>query len=240
MDKQLVVLQHVWWEGPGIFLTKAAAHHNIKLNIVKVWEEPIPELGFCDGLIVLGGGPNVDQEEEFPFLAAEKRFIRRWLDSDKPCLGICLGHQLLAEALGARVEKNFCYSVGFTDGYLTHNGRAHPVFQKMNSQHCLFKWHGYAIIPPVPRNFHILATSTECQVEAFTVKDRPHIIGVQYDNHAAHPDNVRQWLYEDAHWLSTLPEDQVNKNHILAQAGEHKGLTEKEFQQFFTNFINMM
>ena len=127
MAKNFLVFQHTPWEGPGEFLLAAANRHNIHLHIVKVWEQPIPEITSHDGLIVLGGSPNVDQEKQYPFLHEEKKIIRQAIKTDMPYLGICLGHQLLAEALEAKVGPNFMTSVGFINGYLTHDGRRHPA-----------------------------------------------------------------------------------------------------------------
>lgn len=239
MNKKLAVFQHVSWEGPGKFLCEAADRCKTELHLIKVWKEPIPDISAFDGLIILGGGPNVDQEDDFPFLRPEKQAINNWLKNDKPCLGICLGHQLLADALGGRVAPNFCHSIGFTEGHLTHNGRNHPAFKNIETHIPLFKWHGYAVIPPVPRHFHILVTSTECQVEAFTIKERPHILGVQFDNHAAAPEDVTVWLREDAQWLDSLPEKEINKKKILNQSKKLEQTTRHHFQTFFENFIKM-
>ncbi len=239
MTTQIAVFQHVWWEGPGNFLHEAAHKCNADLHVIKVWEEEIPNLSKYDSLIILGGGPNVDQEKEYPFLRSEKQAIRRWLETDKPCLGICLGHQLLAEALGGKVAANFCHSIGFIEGHLTHNGRRHPAFRSLDSHFPLFKWHSCAVIPPVPGHFHILATSVECQVESFTIKERPHIIGVQFDNHAAATDNVAEWLRRDASWLDSLPDKNINAEKIIARARELEKITRQHFQQFFANFIKI-
>ncbi|MCB2183929.1 MAG: type 1 glutamine amidotransferase [Desulfobulbaceae bacterium] len=238
MKKNIAVFQHVSWEGPGQFLLDAADRCNTQLNIIKVWQEEIPDLSAYDGLIVLGGSPNIDQEDEYPFLRNEKQAIRSWLAIDKPCLGICLGHQLVADALGARIAPNFCYSFGFTEGHLTHDGRNHPVFKGSDIRFPLYKWHGYAVIPPVPSHFHILVTSTECQVESFTVKNREHIIGVQFDNHAASPSDVVGWLKENADWLASV-EENFDPQKIIAQAERHQAKTKEHFLQFFENFINM-
>jgi hypothetical protein len=73
MPRNFLVFQHTPWEGPGEFLLTAANRHNIQLHIVKVWEQPIPEITSYDGLIVLGGSPNVDQEKQYPFLQNEKK-----------------------------------------------------------------------------------------------------------------------------------------------------------------------
>jgi hypothetical protein len=85
---QLAVFQHVWWEGPGKFLLEAAARDNVRLDVIEVWHQQIPDLSPYDGLIILGGGPNVNQVDEYPFLFREKQAIRQRLQSDKPCLGI--------------------------------------------------------------------------------------------------------------------------------------------------------
>ncbi|MFH1218180.1 MAG: type 1 glutamine amidotransferase [Pseudomonadota bacterium] len=237
---KLAIFQHVSWEGPGKFLHSAAAHCGVDCKVIKIWQDPVPDLTFYDGLIILGGGPNVDQEDKYPFLRPEKEAIRNWLTSDRPCLGICLGHQLLADALGARVGPNFCHSIGFTEGHLTGDGRHHPVFASIDNHFPLFKWHGYAVLPPVPRHFHILATSKECQIEAFTLKERPHIIGVQFDNHAAHPEDVAAWIHNDSSWLRSLPNKNINPRLILAETVRRHHEMEHQFELFFENFITIV
>jgi len=237
---QLAILQHVWWEGPGKFLLEAASRCNAKLNVIKVWQQQIPELSAYDGLIILGGGPDVGQEGESPYLDPEKEAIRGWLQSDKPCLGICLGHLLLAEVLGSRIGPNFCHSIGFTEGHLTSIGRAHPIFKGIDTHLPLFKWHAYAILPPVPSHLHILATSKECQVEAFTVQNRPYIIGIQFDSHAAAPEDVAGWLNHDAAWLNAIPDKIINTKQIMADAGKYSRQTRCHFLQFFKNFIRLI
>lgn len=237
---RLAIFQHVSWEGPGRFLRKAAARLHVEYRVIRIWHEPLPDLQFYDGLIILGGGLNGGQEKQYPFLPAEKEAIRQWLTSDRPCLGICLGHQLLADALGAQVGPNFCRSIGFIEGHLTGDGRHHPMFEGIDIHFPLFKWHGQAVLPPVPRSFHILATSKECQVEAFALEERPHIIGVQFDNHAAHPEDVDLWLREDIRWLRALSDKTIDPTHIMNEAKERATAMEHQFEQFFANFIKMV
>ena len=83
----------------------------------------------------------MDQEKEYPFLKAEKEVIRQALETDKPYLGFCLGHQLLAHALGAGVGLNLCRSVGFVAGHVRKDGRSLPMFNGIPRSFPLFKWH---------------------------------------------------------------------------------------------------
>jgi hypothetical protein len=76
MMKRLLVFQHMPWEGPGQHLIRLAGKLRVELDIVEVWHQPIPDISSYDGLIVLGGGPNVDQEEDYPFLNAGEEAIR--------------------------------------------------------------------------------------------------------------------------------------------------------------------
>lgn len=237
MGKRILVFQHTPWEGPGRYLQAAAATHRTSLEIVKVWQEEIPELSPYDALLVLGGGPNVNQEKHFPFLTAEKAAIRRSLADNRPYLGICLGHQLLAEALGARVGKNPCVSVGFTTGYLTQAGLVHPIFRGLPKELTLFKWHAQTVQEPLPRHINILATSGDCAIEAISVVNRPHIIGVQNDNHAAAPTDVVSWLRNDADWLKQVGVKASEANNIREDATHYASETGRDFEVLFANFL---
>ncbi|MBE9572004.1 MAG: type 1 glutamine amidotransferase [Proteobacteria bacterium] len=182
------------WDGPGQHLIQSAVKFDVNLRIVEVWHRPIPDISLFDGLIVLGGSPNVDQEERYSFLRSEKEAIRQAVELDMPYLGFCLGHQLLADALGVKVGPNFRHSIGFIEGRLTKSGLEHPLFHSIPVSFSLFKWHSQAVLQPLPKEMEVLATSTDCEVEAISVKGRPHIVGLQFDNQSANYEDVREWL----------------------------------------------
>lgn len=238
MMKRLLVFQHMPWEGPGQHLVRSAKKLRVGLDIVEVWHKPIPDISSYDGLIVLGGGPNVDQEKEYPFLNAEKEAIHRSFEADMPYLGFCLGHQLLADVLGADVGANFCRSIGFIQGQVTHEGYIHPVFQGIPKDLALFKWHGQAVLPPVPEHIKVLVTSSDCEVEAISVDGKPYILGLQFDNHAASAVDAEKWLEGDREWLSRLPG--VDAEAILKDAQTHEALMGKQFEVFFNNYVRLI
>ena len=236
--KRLLVFQHMSWEGPGQHLIHSAKRLGIVLDIVEVWHMPIPDIRSYDGLLVLGGGPNVDQEEEYPFLKLEKEVIRQAIEADMPYLGFCLGHQLLADALGASVGANFCRSIGFVHGQLTNDGRRHPVFQGIPKDIVLFKWHSQAVLPPVPEHINVLVTSPECRVEAISLEGKPYIMGLQFDSHAASIADAKKWLKGDQDWLSRPPG--VDPDSIIKDAQLHEALIGQQFEVFFKNYIELM
>jgi GMP synthase-like glutamine amidotransferase len=238
--RKFLVFQHGPWEGPGEFLREAALGNEVELDVVRTGEEKIPELYPYDCLIVLGGGPNVDQEKEFPYLVAEKRAIKKSLADNRPYLGFCLGHQLLAEALGAKVERNHKSSIGFITGYLTRSGHSHPAFAGLPDCFPMFKWHAQTVKEPVPSHLRILATSIDCQVEAISVIDRPHILGLQFDNHSASRPEVESWLDNDEKWLASLQDQAIDRNKILRDAGRNSTRIKHEFARFFANFLKLI
>ena len=240
MARKVIVIQHNPWEGPGQFLLSAAKQHRIKMDIVRVWEEKIPPINGYTAMVVLGGGPNVDQEHIYPFLAQEKQAIKKAIAEDIPYLGFCLGHQLLADALGAKVGPNFQSSIGFINGFLTHEGKRHPVFKGLPQNLPLFKWHGQAVQEPLPSSVNILATSTECLVEAISLQDRPHIVGLQFDNHAASTTDVKNWLTMDAKWLATLKDRVVNAAVLLEDARKNRTAIQVQFTKLFDNFFSLV
>ncbi len=240
MTKKLALFQHSPGEGPGRFLLQAARQNKIHLYIIKAWEGLFPDPEAYHGFVLLGGSPHVQEEERYPFLALEKQSLQEILTANKPCLGICLGHQLLAEALGAQVGPNFCSSVGLSQAFLTGNGRSHPLFEGMNSSFPTFKWHSQAVIPPLPPHFHILATSRECQVEAFSMKGRPHLVGLQFDNHASHLEDVAAWYDQDQKWLSSLAPAPPAKKQLLAGLACQQARLARQFSRMFASFCRML
>jgi GMP synthase-like glutamine amidotransferase len=235
MTKDFLVFQHMPWEGPGRHLLRSAQRHGVAFHVVETWHQPIPDVRSFDGLVVLGGSPNIDQETEYPFLKDEKQAIRRVLSEDMPYLGFCLGHQLLADALGARIGPNFTLSVGFTHGLMTQAGSEHPFFDGLPETFPLFKWHSQAVLPPVPKIVHVLATSPQCQIEAISVEGRPHLIGLQFDNHAATVAEIRTWLDNDQAWLSATPS--IDAGDILRTARELENFLDQQFDAMFHNFL---
>lgn len=239
MAKKIIVFQHNLWEGPGIHMVKAIARHDLKMKIIQVWKESIPEVTSYDAMVVLGGGPNVDQERVFPFLIEEKTAIQKAVASDLPYLGFCLGHQLLANVMGAKVGPNYRSSIGFIQGFLTHQGKEHPLFEGLPSNMPLLKWHSQSVQEPLPSSMNILATSAECQIEAISLKKRPHIVGLQFDNHAATPEDVKNWLTMDCKWLGSLADQEINPAAILDDAKRNSASMGQHFTKLFDNFFDL-
>jgi GMP synthase-like glutamine amidotransferase len=237
MTKRLLVIQHTEWEKPGRHLLRAAKASKIRLDLCQVWHELLPDVDWYNGVIALGGSLNVDEEDRFPFLKAEKAMIRRVIEKDKPYLGFCLGHQLLADALGAQVGPNFRRSIGFIQGQVTRDGRRHPVFRDIPQCIPLFKWHAQAVLPPLPKEIEILVTSPECEIEAISVRGRPHLLGFQFDNFAASIEDVAQWANRDSHWLLELGTD---AKKLLNDTEEQEAIIGAHFEIFFSNFLELL
>ncbi len=128
-------------------------------------------------------------------------------------------------------------SVGFIEGHLTSQGRQHPLFQNLPDTLPLFKWHGQAALPPVPNHVEVLVTSPDCQVEAISLRGKPHVIGLQFDNHAGSKLDAATWLEGDREWLSQPP--QVDPTIVLTEAEKLETVMGEQFEILFENFIKM-
>jgi hypothetical protein len=102
----------------------------------------------------------------------------------------------------------------------------------------LFKWHAQAVLPPVPTHIEILVTSGECEVEAISLKGSPHIVGLQFDNHAGSKDDVAIWIEGDRDWLSQPPE--VDTSVVLADAIRHETHVGEQFELVFDNYLKLI
>jgi GMP synthase-like glutamine amidotransferase len=232
--QNFLVIQHMDWEGPGVHLLAALAAAEVNYRVLEAWHEPLPALEPFTGMIVLGGSPNVDEEEQFPYLRPLKAAIREIIAGGKAYLGFCLGHQLLGHVLGCRVGPLPQKSVGFITGELTPAGRAHPVFQGLPSSLDLFKWHGQGVLPPLPPEVEILAHSAAAPVEALGLAGHPKVVGLQYDNHVGTVD-IKKWLKHDGPWA--LSGSSADPEATLKTAAAKEEAMGGLFRQFMSNFL---
>ena len=162
----LLVLQHASVEAPGIFqnFLREDGH---SWDVVELDEgAPLPSLDGYDALWVLGGPMDVWDTEEHPWLAAEKVYIKEAVETrGLPFLGLCLGHQLLAEALGGTVGKSATPEVGILDVQLTEAGASGVFFDGLPDRFKCLQWHG-AEVQVMPAGAQCLATSPDCTIQA--------------------------------------------------------------------------
>ena len=183
---KFLILQHINIEHPGIFL-KFMREDNIKMDTIELDEnEKIPNLDPYDAMIVMGGPMDTWQEEAFPWLKIEKEAIHKFVSVNrKPYLGLCLGAQLLSEAIGGKVRKMKTPEIGVLKVFLKDNK---SLFKGLNKELKVLQWHSYEAYD-LPSDANILASSTECNVQAFSFNNA---FGLQFHVEQTN-ETVPQW-----------------------------------------------
>jgi GMP synthase-like glutamine amidotransferase len=145
----VLVLQHIACEPPGVFedvlRERGAGLHRVELDE----GEPLPDWREFDAIVAMGGPMSVNDEDRLPWLIEEKRTIGDAVRSGTPFWGVCLGVQLLAASLGARVYPGPAPEVGILPVALTADGLADPVFAGLPEAVLTLQWHGDTFdLPP--------------------------------------------------------------------------------------------
>ncbi len=174
---KILVLQHVPYEPLGTLdpLLKAAGFRIRYVNFARDPEQR-PDLSRYAALIVLGGPMNVDDTDRYPNLANEVDILKDALARDMSVLGICLGAQLLAKALGGSVDRAPGREIGWYDVELSRAGADDPVLSSFAPRQRVFQWHEDNI--ELPSGIEALAHSAECPVQAF--RHGEHAYGFQF------------------------------------------------------------
>ncbi len=177
-------LQHVPFENPGYILTWADGF-NYPVTCTRLYEnQQLPEQEAFDWLVIMGGPMNIYEEDKYPWLVAEKEFIKNSIENNKTVIGLCLGGQLIADVIGGRVVQNKEKEIGWFSVSLTREALSTPLFSHFPAEPMVFQWHGDTFID-LPDEAVLLASNEACDNQAFAWKDR--IFGFQF-----HLENTRQ------------------------------------------------
>ena len=185
---RILVLQHIACEPPGVYedvlREGGATIHRVELDE----GEPLPDWRAFDAVIAMGGPMGACDDAELPWLYEEKRLIAEAVRAGTPFWGVCLGVQLLAASLGARVYAGPAPEVGLLRVELTEDALEDPVFARLPSDLLTLQWHGDTF--DLPAGAVRLAGSPAYPNQAFRVGDAAY--GVQFHLEVS-PDLAREW-----------------------------------------------
>lgn len=188
--RKLLVLQHVAHEILGT-LNPLFKKSGFRIRYVNFGRRPDakPSLEGYHALVVLGGPMGVDQTKEHPNLLTEVALIQQAIDHRIPVLGVCLGAQLIAKALGAKVEQGCDKEIGWYPVSLTEEGKHDPVLAHFNGTENIFQWHGDTF--EIPAGAQHLAESRLCRNQAF--RYGKNVYGFQFHLEVDEP-MIERWL----------------------------------------------
>jgi GMP synthase-like glutamine amidotransferase len=233
---RILVFQHIAAEHPGIFRDflklDGIAWDTVELDEGAV----IPELDDYAALWVMGGPMDVWEEDQYPWLKVEKAAIREAvLERNMPYLGFCLGHQLLAAALGGEVGPAATPEIGILEIETTAAGRSSPFLQGLAPVMYCLQWHS-SEVKKAPPGAAILARSAHCPIQALAVGS--HALSVQY-----HVEITRTTVAE---W-GVIPAYQTALQKALGadalapfemEAKQHMGDFNRASRRLYRNWMN--
>jgi GMP synthase-like glutamine amidotransferase len=193
---RLSLLQHVSFEGPGAIADWVEPRDT--LQVVRLDRgDPLPKVDDFDGLIVMGGPMGVGDDQAHPWLRVEKQLIAQALAADRRVLGICLGAQLVANVLGARVAPNAHKEIGWHA--VEWSAEARTLYGPLPTTSIVFQWHGDTF--DLPQNTVALASSAACRNQGFAARGGT-VIGLQF-HLESRPEDIAALLHAGQDELST-------------------------------------
>lgn len=229
--KKTFIFTHEKMEGPGLFgdILKA---RGFDLRIIFTPEEEVSDLDplAADLVLVMGGPMGVYEADQYPFLQQEINFLKKRISADLPTLGICLGSQLIAAALGEEVYKG---SAGQEIGWnpLLVKAENHPIRHLASNHTNMFHWHGDTF--GLPRGAQLLASSSLYPHQAYSYGHR--ILALQ-----CHPE-VSKAMAEE--WIASLDEKAGgskiagNPEELRRQTEENIAIMNKQAKLFFEEWL---
>lgn len=169
-------MMNISFEGPG-YVADWMEQHGHSMEIWRLYENlSLPEIEDIDLLVVMGGPMNVYEEDKYPYLAGEKELINACIRQHKHVLGICLGAQLVADALGKKVFKNREKEIGWFPVHPDGDAEDHEILSVFPGIFTPFHWHGETF--DLPGNARMLGSSDACRNQGFLYGN--HVLALQF------------------------------------------------------------
>jgi GMP synthase (glutamine-hydrolysing) len=211
----VLVLQHIACEPPGVY-EDVLRERGVELTRVEVDEgEPLPSWREFDAIVAMGGPMSVNDEAALPWLREEKALVADAVRAGTPFWGVCLGVQLLASSLGARVYGGEAPEVGVLPVELTDEGRVDPVFAALPDAFPALQWHGDTF--DLPDGAVLLARSPAYPNQAFRLE---RAYGVQFHLEVS-PDMAGEWA--DVPEYAAALEQTVGVDALLGAVQDRAG-----------------
>ena len=234
---RILVIQHSPLDHPGV-MCRYMAEDGIDWDPIDVFSgQPIPPLDGYDALIIMGGPQQTDQETEHPWLVEEKNFIRRAVSQEsKPVLGICLGSQLIAEAMGGRVGPMELSEIGVLDVETAAEAAGDALLSGLRVPAKALQWHLYGVMDLPPGAQHLMH-SEAWKNQAFRVGRLSYGLQFHMELSAdmvlaveAYPEYVA--ALEAQHGVGAL-------TRLVADMERNAGAMDRSMRHIFDNFISL-
>jgi GMP synthase (glutamine-hydrolysing) len=226
----VLVLQHIACEGPAA-IGEALHRRGLTLRIVRADAgEPVPAtLATYSALIVMGGPMGVYEADRYPHLRDELRVIEEALRRDRPVLGVCLGSQLLAAALGARVHPSGGKEIGWFPVELSEAAASDTLFGDAPRRFTALHWHGDVF--DLPEGAVPLASSAATERQAFRYGDRA--FGILFHLELARPQ-LEEWVvaFADEMAAANVSADDILGSRVLAHLERARAIGARIFDRF--------
>ena len=231
--RNLLVCQHVPYEPLGT-LNPLLKREGYRIRYVNFGRDPDsqPTLDGYNGLVLLGGPMSVLETAHYPHLEVEMSLVRSAIEHELPVLGICLGAQLIAKALGAEVRPHSEREIGWYPLSVTAPARSDPVFGHFEEPDHVFQWHGDTF--DIPDGAVHLAATSGCTNQAFRYGD--NVYGLQFHLEVDEP-MIERWLNVPHHVAEIEDtagriDPEVIRRETPRHIGRLKTLSERVFGEF--------
>jgi len=204
-------IQHVEFEDPANILLWADEnrHHVSKTALYN--SDPLPYIDNFDWLVIMGGPMSVGDDSKYNWLREEKKFIERAIICNKTVIGICLGAQLIASVLGAKVYKNKMKEIGWFPVKITSSAGKNRLFEGIDNEFVAFHWHGDTF--DIPEGAMRIASSEATLNQGFLYKN--NVVALQFHLEST-PESVAKLI---KYCSGELIEDKYiqNRDYIMSQ-----------------------